>query len=515
MVEPSSPRSSTAAGTIAGAQSSGRPARSSRASRHSAERAPTRPLAGLADAKKLSTLRAMKRAVVSLVLSLLSAGPAPAAPAGGATGHAGTAGNAGKLEALVKRYLEGLFRAKPHLATFMGEHRLDGALPDISPAGEDRRVAELVAQKAELDALVKAGDLGEDGRIDAQILGDGIALELLYLREIRDWEWDPRLYDSFPYYDPREVVGQRLSDIIHGDFAPAAERKKSVVAELAALPKFLGDARAALAHPRGKRHTPRIYLDQAIKTNRGTIAFVKGEVRTFVGEVPAYTAALAALEAYQKFLETELAPHADGDWRLGAELYGKKFPLALQTKLTPAELEARARAAFNAARAQLYVECEKLHRALWPGEALPAGGDPAAQQKVIQRVIDELGEDHAKPDELVAAHAHNLDALRAFIEKHDLVARRTTSIRSIRRGRRTRSSRTCAGRTTTRCSWSRRTRRTPATTRSTSTPSATSTRCARCCGTGRWSRAGRCTARSGWSRSAGAERATIGSGCSC
>ena len=110
-------------------------------------------------------------------------------------------------------------------------------------------------------------------------------------------------------------------------------------------------------------------------------------------------------------------PHADGDWRLGAALYGKKFPLALQTKLSPAELLPRARAAFAAARAQLYVVCKKLWSQLWPKEPLPP-----EQQKVIQRVVDELSKDHPKPDDLVAAHARNLDALRAFIEKHDLLA---------------------------------------------------------------------------------------------
>src|SRR4029079_10794711 len=192
-----------------------------------------------------------------------------------------------------------------------------------------------VGQQRVVEAIVKTGDLGVDARIDAQIVADGIALELLYLREIREWEWDPRLHDSFPAYDPREILGQRLSDIIHGDFASAADRRKSVVAELAALPKFLADARAALAHPRGKRRTPRIYLDQAIKNNRGNSDFVKTEVKAFVGDDPALAGALAALDSYQKFLETELAPHADGDWRLGAELYAKKFPLALQTKLTP------------------------------------------------------------------------------------------------------------------------------------------------------------------------------------
>ncbi|HEX8953855.1 MAG TPA: DUF885 family protein, partial [Polyangia bacterium] len=246
------------------------------------------------------------RALIAFVFSLLLIGPAAAGE------------NGGKLDALVKRYLDGLFRAKPHLATFMGDHRFDGALPDLGDAAGKKREAELAAQKQELDAIVAAGDLGADGRADAQILADGIALELLYLREIRDWEWDPRLYDSFPYYDPREIVGGRLSDIIHGDFAPEAERKRSVVAQLAALPKFLADEQAALAHPRGTRRTPKVYAEQGIKANQGTLDFFKSEVHKFVGDDPAYARAVAALEKYQKFLETELMPSADGDWRLGA-----------------------------------------------------------------------------------------------------------------------------------------------------------------------------------------------------
>jgi uncharacterized protein (DUF885 family) len=346
------------------------------------------------------------RATIAFVFSLLLIGSTAAASE-----------NAGKLDTLVKRYLDGLFRAKPHLATFMGDHRFDGALPDLSDAAGKKREAELVAQKKELDAIVAAGDLGDDSRADARILADGIALELLYLREIRDWEWDPRLYDSFPYYDPRELVGGRLSDIIHGDFAPAAERKRSVVAQLAALPKLLEQEQAALAHPRGARKTPKIYAEQGIQANRGNLEFFKNEVRPFVGDDPAYGQAVAALERYQMFLEKELLPHADGDWRLGAALYGKKFPLALQTNLTPAQLLPRAKAAFTDARAQLLVVCKKLWTQLWPKEAMPQEA-----QKVIQRVVDELAKDHAKPDELVAAHARNLDTLRAFIVAHDLLA---------------------------------------------------------------------------------------------
>src|SRR5262249_6415595 len=157
--------------------------------------------------------------------------------------------------------------------------------------------------------------------IDAQIMHDAIDLELLYLREIRDWEWDPRLNDSFPYYDPREIVAGRLSDIIHGDFAPEAERRKSVTAQLRALPVFLKQARAAL--DRGWRHPSKEYADQSIKGNKGRIEFFETEVKEFTARDPAAEKArlqaVEALKQYQAYLEGPLASRSDGDWRLGAK----------------------------------------------------------------------------------------------------------------------------------------------------------------------------------------------------
>ena len=326
------------------------------------------------------------------------------------------------VQTLSGRYLDGLFRAKPHLATFMGEHRYDGKLPDHSAGALAAREKELVALQRDVNAVATPT---LDAEIDKQIMSDGIALELLYLREIRDWEWDPRLDDSFPYYDPREIVAGRLADIIHGDFAPEAERRKSVTAQLAALPRFLDVETRALAT--GKRHPSKVMLDQAIKGNQGRIEFFKTELQAFTAKDPAgekaRVAATKALEKYQAFLETTLVKRADGDWRLGAELYKKKFPLALQTTLTPEQVIPRAEAAFQEAKRGLYDTARKLHAQLWPKEPMPAASaDAVLQKKVIERVKDELAKDHAKPEELVAAHARNLDNLRAFIIKHDLLA---------------------------------------------------------------------------------------------
>ena len=99
---------------------------------------------------------------------------------------------------LKQEYLDGLFLAKPHLATFMGDHRFDERLVDLSPRGQELRQRVLEQQKLRLASLDKK-QLALDDQIDVEIMSDGIELELLYLKEIHDWEWDPRLHDSFPY----------------------------------------------------------------------------------------------------------------------------------------------------------------------------------------------------------------------------------------------------------------------------------------------------------------------------
>ncbi len=334
------------------------------------------------------------------------------------------------LQKAVTRYLDGMFAAKPHLATFMGDHRFDDQLPDLTPAGLARRRAELTVLKAKevarrCRAPARPHARRRHRRRDPH--SDGIALELLYLDEIRDWQWDPRLNDSFPYYDPREIVASRLSDIIHGDFAPEAARKKSVRAQLNALPAFLAAEMEQLRH--GWRHPAREYLDAAVDDNLGRIAFFKSDVAPFVTDHgaadPAYQKALAALDGYQKFLTgelTALVQASPGDWRLGKELYAKKFALALGTNLTAQAALAQSRAAFSEARRELYAHAVKLHAQLWPAEP-PAStqGDATTIAKLIARVKDELSKEHPPAADLVAAHARNLDALRAFIVERDLL----------------------------------------------------------------------------------------------
>ena len=323
------------------------------------------------------------------------------------------------VQTLSSRYLDGLFHARPHLATYMGVHTQDGRMMDLDPPAITQRIRELNALAAQVKAL-DVGKLSTDDKADARILADGIALELLYLTDIREWAWDPRLEDSFPFYDPREYVASRLGELIHGTFAPESQRAKWVAAQLKALPHHLSMKQSSLVTPEPVR------LAQAVKDNAGRITFFNTELKTFTAKYPdaekARVEAVKALEGYQQFLSSFPAAKATHDWRLGKELYDRKFPLALQTDMTPAQLQKAAEEAFEAERGKLYAIARGLSAELFPKEAAPAENAPRpAQAQVIRRVLEELSRNHPPAAQLVEAHAEKLATLRTFIAEKNLL----------------------------------------------------------------------------------------------
>src|SRR6185436_18276950 len=93
--------------------------------------------------------------------------------------------------------------------------------------------------------------------------------------------------------------------------------------------------------------------------------------------------------------EQDLLPRSSGDWRLGADLFRRKFPLALQTAVTPQVMAAKAQKAFQKARQELFAVAIALHGELFPGKPNPkAVATPEAQSGLIRLVKDELSKVH-------------------------------------------------------------------------------------------------------------------------
>src|SRR5688572_6727045 len=126
---------------------------------------------------------------------------------------------------LANDYIARLVEATPVLATVLGEHRYDDRLSDVTPAGRERTVQ---MQREFLRRLIAISpdSLSGSNRIDKQILRSRLESAIWSATVLRDWEWNPLLYNP----------GSAVYPLLERDFAPLPERLKSVRGRLEAIP---------------------------------------------------------------------------------------------------------------------------------------------------------------------------------------------------------------------------------------------------------------------------------------
>jgi uncharacterized protein (DUF885 family) len=129
---------------------------------------------------------------------------------------------------------------------------------------------------------------------------------------------------------------------------------------------------------------------------------------------------VAALKDYQQFLEKDLLPRSNGDWRLGKERFYRKLELELDAGLTADQVLAEAQAEFARVERDMYVCARQLYSGLFPGKPLPPD-DAAGRTATVRAVMAQLGHDHGKPDDLVADARTTVDRVKAFIAANDIL----------------------------------------------------------------------------------------------
>jgi uncharacterized protein (DUF885 family) len=319
-----------------------------------------------------------------------------------------------RLANLFQTYLDQEFRRHPVYATQQGNHDHDDRMDDLSPAA---RKADAETARAMLDTLAKqidANKLSRDGRIDLEIWRHSLTYQLWQIENDDRFTFDPRVY------------GEYISDSVFLLFTQSSLPRERNVANAAKrithIPKVVAAARAGLKNP------PRALTEIAVKRNRGAIGFYEKEVYTVAGETPGSEPlatpcreAVKALKDYQEWLEKELLPRSAGDWRLGKERFAKKLELELDAGLSADEVFRLAEAEADRVEREMYVIARQLWAKLFPGQPLPPD-DPPGRRATIKGVMDELGKEHGKPEDLVADARRTVERIKTFIREKMILA---------------------------------------------------------------------------------------------
>jgi uncharacterized protein (DUF885 family) len=315
------------------------------------------------------------------------------------------------FQKVARDYVEQYFQSNPEQATELGDHRFDGKLTDYSP---EARAKDLATQKEFRDKLnaIDGTQLTGANNIDFRILKENIDYEIFRAEELKEPEWNPLVY--------MQSLANSLYLLVARDFAPAEKRIPSLRERMGNIPGVIAQAKANLRHP------PRIHTETAIEQTQGAINLVRTELASLLDQAPQMKKELAplqdktaaALEDYKKWLQNDLLPRSDGDFRLGAEKYRKKLRFALASDLPMEEIMKRAKADLQQTQTAIYETALPLYKKYFPNADKKTLAD---KHKVTAAVLGKLAEQHPN-DATVVDYAKKITAEATdFVKQHDLV----------------------------------------------------------------------------------------------
>ncbi|MGB8843113.1 MAG: DUF885 domain-containing protein [Aliidongia sp.] len=299
---------------------------------------------------------------------------------------------------LVKSYYDAEFQAHPIAATRVGIHDYDMLVDDLSADGYAKNIARRQAALRSISAIA-LNSLTDLERDDREMLIGTIKGGLLDDETIQYWRHDPDRYSR--------AATSAVFELVHRDFAPLADRLKSVIARERQIPAMLAAGKANIEHP------PRAFVEIALRNIEGSLNFYRHAAPTAFASVQdpelkngfatSNDAVIAALEDYKAFL-TDLLPKADGSFALGSDVFIQRLS---DNEMLAAPVAKLREIAYG-----------RLHQ---DQAALKEAAHQVDPTKPVEAVLKKLRTQHPTAATLLKTARDDLAGLRAFVKDHDLV----------------------------------------------------------------------------------------------
>ena len=333
---------------------------------------------------------------------------------------------ASPFESAVVDLLVDLFAAYPTWGTQVGYHVVDGRWSDLTSDGRASRIA-MLRRHHETLAAFSDDALDAEERIDRGIVLGEIERALFGEEALIEHAWDPLSIVS--------LIGGGLFGILAREYAPWSERGASLRARLEGIPALVRDAIGGLTGL-PDRPVSLLHLETALRQVAGVDDLIGAAVseardRSEAGEAaelvePMGVAAATATEAiawFRERLDQDVRGRAEGEGRLGADLFARKLRLTLGSDLSPDELRRRAWLDHAAVRAEML----RIARSIWSDwitdEPLPevVPGDVDGEGRLVRRVLDAIAQVHPQPDALITFCEEEVERIERFCRENDVI----------------------------------------------------------------------------------------------
>ena len=311
------------------------------------------------------------------------------------------------------QFIEDMWKRFPGLATYKGYPKYDHILTVPDKADRDATLSFVAKQRkrfSQFNPLL----LSNSDKIDlAMIMARLDKLEWGIVKE-RSFEWDPSKYN----------VAGSFARLLNNTRKSEDKRLYSALSQLEAVPAYYLAAKDNLLKPT-LEHT-----ELAIQQNKAALNVLNDDLlsrakasgltepqkRLFDMRLKD---ARAAVQDYIDYLtqrhKTLKASGEARSFRLGSELYERKFALDIQSEYTAAQMYQKA---LNDKKTVLR-QMARLADTLWPKYF--KSQRPKDDNTAISELIKKIAVKHVKRDDFVSEIRAQIPALEAFVRQKDLI----------------------------------------------------------------------------------------------
>jgi uncharacterized protein (DUF885 family) len=336
----------------------------------------------------------MRKGLAAVLLSLVVGGCAKLPQGGSPPAKVGDAA----FTRLADEYLAGYLAWRPQTGTSLGFHQYDGKVTDYSLASLDAELARLKSFEARL-AELDANSLSPQASYDYRLLRGAIQREKFAFEQAQVYSLNPMTY----------ATTLDVNIYIKRNFAPLADRVRSMTAILEQAPKILAAARANLADS-----LPRPQIETAIDEAGGAADFLSKDLVAALKEVKNETLmapfnaanqrAIDELHGYVAWLKEQKLPKANENYALGREKYMKLLQYGEMVTMSPEQL--------------LEIGLKELQRKQQVFAETARQIDP---DKKPTDVFQAIQRDHPTEQSLIPDTEKNMEMIRQFVIDHKIV----------------------------------------------------------------------------------------------
>lgn len=324
-----------------------------------------------------------------------------------------TVSNTDSLNALFvqhcNQFMDALWAIEPEWATSVGYHKYDSVL-QIPGAVQQSHKLEFINQQTIALKQFELAQLSPSAKIDYLMIQNFLESQQWELNTLKQFEWNPSMYNM------SGLIAYMLSE----QYAPLEQRLQQTYQRITQIPAYYEAAKQQIKQP------VKELVSLAIEQNEGGLYVFQNDFADSVNASALDTALkIQMLEAaaQAKTATTSFVQYLKGistanarRFRLGKDLYDKKFHYEIQSTLTAEE---NYKAALER-KQYLHNQMAVLSKELWP-KYFGTIAIPQDTLQLIGKVIDTLSANHVRPENFQSAIEQQIPELVAFIKAKNLL----------------------------------------------------------------------------------------------